>query len=445
MIDQDIIAAPATAWGEAAVGIVRLSGAGSTALVEAFFVGIRPLRDEPPRRMVLGAIRDVDTVLAVRFERGSSYTGEESVEVHCHGGGAAVAECMRLFLAAGARVAEPGEFTKRAFLSGRLDLAQAEAVLGVIRASSAEALEASRRTLQGELSAHLRELLDAAVTIRAGVEASLDFPEDEPTDDLASAASIAELCGKIERARDRCRAGMALDNGVSVALVGPPNVGKSSLLNAICGSDQSIVTAIPGTTRDTVRAQIIHRGMPMIFLDTAGIRDASDADEVERIGIERARRAADRADVIAVVADASNIEASRAVFDEAIESGRIVVAVINKIDLADGEVEWSGASGAIRSSAVSGSGVEEIKDAVFDAMRGGATLSGSFAASSRVVSSLDAAAALAREAIAADAIGDAGLVGSLLGDLCEKLAAPLGADASEEVIDEIFSRFCVGK
>ena len=312
--DGDIIAAVATAWGEAAIAIVRISGAGAAALADKFFRGARPLSFEVARRMALGNISDgsgvVDQVLAVRFEQGNSYTGEESVEIHCHGGMSAARRCLELFTAGGARAALPGEFTKRAFLSGRIDLAQAEAVLGVIRARSDAELASSGRALQGELSAGVRRLSGELMSLLAGIEAMMDFPDDVDGAGYAGLeAAAAETGRKILALLERCRVGMTLRNGVRVAIAGRPNAGKSSLMNAMLGSDRAIVTNIPGTTRDTLDAVLIHRGLSVTLVDTAGMRESKAESRVgfiENIGVERSRNAIKGADFCLLVVDASS-------------------------------------------------------------------------------------------------------------------------------------------
>lgn len=455
---DDIIAAPATAWGPAAVGIIRLSGRGSAALADRIYEGRRPLSSAPPRRMELGRVRGADTVLAVRFDEGSSYTGEESVELHCHGGGAAVARCMELLTELGVRVAQPGEFTKRAYLSGRLDLAQAEAVLGVINASSSEALAASRRALQGELSERLRALLDEATRARAMLEASLDYPE-EIDESEGIARAIGALADEVCRVRSYCRAGAALRSGARVAIAGPPNAGKSSLMNAIVGSARSIVTAEPGTTRDAVESQCVIDGMPITLVDTAGIREGAP-DEAERIGVARAVSEAESADVLIAVIDASDAErahgqaadlaGSEAVANK-MESGMIFWA-LNKIDSAPGGVDLARAilppgehAHVHLVSALTGEGVRELMASVRDAVLDGVPITEGYAVTSRVLSALASAADLVLRAASAHDAGDDGAAGSLLASAAQELASPLGADADAEMIDEIFSKFCVGK
>lgn len=454
-MNGDIIAATATAPGEGAIAIVRVSGEGSTALVDLFFEGRRALRDEPARRMALGEMRGADTVLAVRFDRGASYTGEESVEIHCHGGGAAAAACMDLLLSAGARVAHPGEFTRRAFLSGRLDLAQAEAVVGVITARSAEALDASRRAMQGELSSRLRAILDGLTSARAELEASLDHPDEAEGTDVRE--PLIKISKDISILARECRAGRTMREGASAVIVGPPNAGKSSLMNALLRADRSIVTDAPGTTRDTVDATFVERGVCVRLVDTAGIRESIDAvDEAERAGIERAEREVERAEIVVAVADVTSQSSARVAIERAVsraKSARARVLVLNKCDLsapsgADDDardLERAAKFDVVaRVSARTGDGVDDLRRDIVSLLGvdGGAA---AFAASSRTIDALERARRDVGSAIAAIGANDDGAAGSMLASAAESIASPIGADASEELLDEIFSRFCVGK
>jgi tRNA modification GTPase len=298
------IAAIATPPGRGGIGIVRVSGSGLEPLILA--IAGRAL---PPRVATRVTFRDangapIDTGLALHFPRPHSYTGEDVVEWHGHGGPAV----MRLLLARcvelGARLAEPGEFTKRAFLNGKLDLAQAESVADVIEASTATAVRAAARSLTGEFSRDVHALRDALVDLRMYIEATLDFP-DEDLDLLREGdvrARLAAIGRGLEVLLTRARSGAILRSGLTVVLVGAPNVGKSSLLNRLVGEDAAIVTPIPGTTRDTVERQVELGGIPLTIVDTAGLRDTHD--EVERLGIARTRAAIDRADLALVLVDA---------------------------------------------------------------------------------------------------------------------------------------------
>jgi tRNA modification GTPase len=458
-----VITAVATAWGEAAIAIIRLSGRGSVEMADKFFRGARPLADEPARRMALGnifcpigpaGVRVIDQVLAVRFDDGASYTGEESVEVHCHGGASAARACLDLLLGAGARAALPGEFTKRAFLNGRIDLTQAEAVLGVIRARSDAELASSARSLQGELSGALRVLSGEITSLLASIEVRIDYPEE--ADEAETGETAAKISGIGRKAGDligRCRAGLILKNGVRAAIVGRPNVGKSSLLNALAGEDRAIVTGIPGTTRDTLDVAAVHRGLFITLTDTAGIRDGADmpGGVIEEMGIARSRAAIAGADICVLVID-SSVPVSEADLSVARElKGKPALLVLNKRDLprvvTDSEIFGIGSfESVLWVSAVTGEGVESIKDAIFGEAVGDAALSEGVRASERIISALTEAESCIREAESA-LVESRGLdaAASLLAEASECIMRPLGGDASEELLNEIFRNYCVGK
>jgi tRNA modification GTPase len=460
MSGGDVIVAVSTAWGEGAISIVRVSGDGALAMAEKFFRGARPLSCEAARRMALGNIATpdgvVDQVLAVRFERGSSYTGEECVEIHCHGGVAAARACMEIFRAAGARTAMPGEFTRRAFLNGRIDLAQAEAVSGVIRARSDAELKASSRTLQGELSSRLALLSRELTEIRAGIEARLDFP-DEVTESESRevGGDISDVRDKMAALLERCRVGLVLKNGVSVAIIGRPNVGKSSLLNALAGEDRAIVTDIPGTTRDTLDVSLLHRGLYIRLVDTAGMRDLSgaqgEADLIERMGQARSLGAIKGADLCVLVVDSSTPIAGADLAVAEACRGRPALLAVNKSDLvsviAESDAKVFGDFAAIlRVSALTGKGVMALRDAIFEFALGDAAVSEGMLATERMVDSLTDAVRSMNDAISALELSHClDVVGSLLAEAAERLSSILGGDATEELLDAIFSTFCVGK
>lgn len=458
---SDIIAAVSTAPGEGGISVIRLSGEGSVGLTDQFFRAKRTLAESSARHLTLGSIvmqnecgaESVDQVLAVRFEAGASYTGEESAEIHCHGGFAASARCMELLLSAGARLALPGEFTKRAFLSGRIDLTQAEAVLSVVRASSDAALLAAGRSLQGELSARLRKLLTALTELRAEFEVRMDYPEDTDEPNMSGLSQrLSEVRKTAQETAERCRIGMTLKDGLRVAIVGRPNVGKSSLLNAITGESRAIVTDRPGTTRDTIEAATLHKGLLMRFTDTAGIRESSD--EIERLGVARSVEAISGADICLVVLDSTlplSDEERDIISGISEKQGKLLLIALNKRDLSNKaplnlSKELSAAVAITETSALTGDGISELKDALFESALGGSPLDGSYAATARITEALLSAVRCMDEALHAleeEELPDA--AGSLLAEAAMYLASPLGADASEELIDTVFSSFCVGK
>ena len=461
MKQADIIAAVATAWGEAAIAVLRVSGSGSVAMADGFFSGKKTIAGSPPRYMALGSIIDrspsggskvIDQVLAVRFENGLSYTGEESVEIHCHGGIAAVQKCLELFMDAGARLALPGEFTKRAFLSGRMDLAQVEAVQSVIRSKSDAALLASGRSLQWELSSRLRTLMDSLTALRASLEVRIDYPEeieDQETHEIYE--GISKIREDALELAERCRIGVMLSNGLRVAIVGRPNVGKSALLNALVGEGRAIVADMPGTTRDTVNAFTIWRGLTLEFVDTAGIRRT--ADNIESMGVERSLKAMEGADLCVLVIDSSALTGNPAEEDIEIVSAvpKPAVLALNKSDLQSAPRETEkifsgGFARSVRTSALLGDGVAELKDAIFELAVGGAAVEEGYAATERMVDAIKKAARYIDDAgVALKNSAGVDVAGSMLAEASDAIAAQLGADAGEELLESIFSTFCVGK
>src|SRR4051812_2301073 len=298
---RDTIAALATPPGRGGIGIVRLSGRAVTRIA-ASVIGELP----PPRQAQLAQFKDahgelLDEGLALFFPAPNSYTGEDVLELHGHGGPVVMGELLAACLDCGARLAEPGEFTRRAFLEGRLDLAQAEAVADLIDAASREAARSALRSLSGEFSAAITALQQKLIELRALTEAQLDFPEEEV--DAAhrdeSAERLSRLRALLAEVLARSRQGSLLRSGLHVVLVGRPNVGKSSLLNRLAGEERAIVTSVPGTTRDALREPINIEGLPLVLVDTAGLRAA--ADELERLGIERTQRELETADLILAV------------------------------------------------------------------------------------------------------------------------------------------------
>src|SRR5262245_13062528 len=304
MAEADVIAALATASGRSAVGIIRLSGPD----LMSFMAGLLG-RQIPPRRAVLTDFLDadgaaVDSGLALFFPAPRSYTGEDVLELQAHGGPTVLQLLLRRCVALGARLAQSGEFTRRAFLNDKLDLAQAESVADLIEAGSEAATRAALRSLKGELSGEVKALVSEIVDLRAWVEASIDFPdEDVETGDRQKWQQSLEMVRyRIERIRRTAASGNLLRDGLEVALVGRPNVGKSSILNRLAGEELAIVTAVPGTTRDAIRGEFLVEGVAVRVTDTAGLREAHDT--VERIGIERTWRAARASDVVLLVVDA---------------------------------------------------------------------------------------------------------------------------------------------
>ena len=410
--------------------------------------------------MVFGEMLDsqgrvIDRGLAVRFPGPHSYTGEDSAEFHCHGSPVVLRELLEALFAAGARQARAGEFTRRAFLNGRLDLTQAEAVIDLIDAETAAAARNAAAQLDGGLRRVLEPIQEALLDITSRFYAVVDYP-DEDIEDVRPeqiARSLQDADDRLTALLATCRRGKILKSGVRTAIVGRPNAGKSSLLNALAGYDRAIVTDIPGTTRDTVEESVLCGGVLLRLTDTAGIRDTEDA--VERLGVERSRRAVEQADLVLAVVDGSVPMA-----EEDLEVLRLAaraprwIAVFSKCDLWDTKARSVGVIGrenapaaSVSLSAVTGEGLEHLEAAVAALFPAGEDAgSGSLLTDRRQ----EEAAARARDAIrrAREAL-DTGLTpDAILTDAEEALDALgelTGRTAREEIVSRIFSRFCVGK
>jgi tRNA modification GTPase len=448
----DPIAAIATAPGRGAVGIVRVSSPQDlSTLIEA--VCGRSLK---PREASYLPFRDaagqaIDQGLALHFPAPHSYTGEHVLELQAHGGAVVMQLLLARVIEAGAnvRLAEPGEFTQRAFLNGKLDLAQAEAVADLIDASTEAAARSASRALGGALSHEVGLLRDQLIQLRMLVEATLDFPEEE-IDFLEKADAFGRLdrlTAQLNAVQARTRQGALLRDGLKVVLAGQPNVGKSSLLNALAGAELAIVTPIPGTTRDKVSQTIQIEGVPLHITDTAGLRDAT-ADEVERIGVSRSWDAIHEADVVLFLHDLGRVgQPDYEAEDERIrarlagvDAGRIV-QVFNKADLADAP------AGEIALSLKTGEGLEALRQRLLQTAGWQAVPEGLFIARERHVQALARTAehlVLARE-VAAQRRVALDLLAEELRLAHDALGEITGAFSADELLGVIFSSFCIGK
>ena len=447
----DPIAAIATPPGTGAVCLLRVSGEGSLALVESRWRGIGKLSDVPPRVLVRGTITDahgqpIDDVLAVRFAAPASYTGEETVEIHGHGGILVARLLLDSLFAAGARPAGPGEFTQRAFLNGKLDLAQAEAVMDVISAQTGLALRAAQGQLAGGISAAASSLRETIIGLLAHVEAYIDFP-DEDIDPDTGAAMLARIDSAItdcHRLLDTAERGRILRQGLRLVIAGEPNAGKSSLLNRLLGFERAIVSPEAGTTRDTVEETLDLGGVPVRLIDTAGLRDASHG--IEELGIERTRAALNNADFLLEVIDATRPpeETSRVEVPGSLAHHRVV---LNKSDQ-PAHPAWDTLPGSIPVSCTTGDGIEALIAALKEEVHLGAGDTGAalVAINARHQHCL-------REAASALAEARARLAESAPPELtAEELRAALNAIGditgradAEEILGAIFGRFCIGK
>lgn len=457
---SDTIAAISTALGPAGIGIVRVSGP------DALQVGLKAFQTEsgrPPRNRVvtLGRLVDsddgshIDEAMITYMAAPHSYTREDVVEVSCHGGLAAVRAALRSVVNAGARQARPGEFTLRAFLSGRIDLAQAEAVADAVRAPTDLTLKAAQKQLTGALSDEVRTLRTKCLDLLAHMEAEIDFSEDDvpplPRPDLKG--QLVDIAEAIERAIEGSSQGILLRHGLRLAIVGAPNVGKSSLLNALLRADRAIVTELPGTTRDLLEEGLSLDGVPVVVVDTAGIRGTTDVVEAE--GIQRSKRALGEADLVLFVLDASKAvsESDREVAKLVRDSRRPALLVLNKRDL---PAETSAATAAellpdtkpVSACALSDPGVEPVRAAIIREIGAGSLTTGEVPLVSnerhrealvRAGGCVQSSLTAVNDSLPSDFIS-IGLHGAV-----RDLGQITGEDATEDLLEAIFSKFCIGK
>jgi tRNA modification GTPase len=461
---NDTIAAIATPPGEGGIGTVRLSGPDAERILSRVFVPARG-STEPveSHRLVFGYVRDprsgekIDEALAVLMRAPHSYTREDVVEIDCHGGAQPLQGVMAACMAEGARMAQPGEFTLRAFLNGRLDLAQAEAVLDIVKARTDTGLKLAVEQLGGGLSARVKGVRAKLLHALAHLEATIDFPEDDvPPADVSP--ELLSALDDLNALTASASTGIVLRQGLRTAIVGRPNVGKSSLLNALLKADRAIVTPVPGTTRDTLEEVVNVRGVPLVLTDTAGLRDVPDAaDPVERMGIDRTRRALSEADLALMVFDGSepmadtDLDVIRAV-EEAEPRSR--VAVINKSDLParidlKSLRESLGDVRVVATSAATPGGTGELEETLAGMVLSGVAVpgqEGAMVASLRHLNALQRAQEHLEAALGSisSAVPPA-FVAVDLHSALNALGEITGETASEDLLDEIFRNFCIGK
>ncbi len=438
------IAAIATAPGRGGVGIVRLSGAGLASWIEPLTGNAQSHSFAQPRVATLTQFVDaqgqgLDEGLLIFFPGPNSFTGEDVIELHGHGGPVVMQLLLARCLDLGARLAEPGEFTRRAFMNGKLDLAQAEAVADLINASTATAARSAVRSLQGDFSRAIDALIDPLVELRALTEATLDFPEEEvdflkSTQAEARLETIREALTKVQAS---AKQGKLLHDGLTVVLIGQPNVGKSSLLNALAGEDLAIVAPVAGTTRDVVRAHLQIEGVPLHVIDTAGLHDTND--EVERLGIDRTWQEIEKADVAVLLTDAQHgLTAAEEAIIHRLPEGITRVTVQNKIDLSGGIAE----SDALPISAKTGTGIDTLRARLL-AIAGWQPGESLFIARERHLRALsDAADHLATAVAALPALE---IFAEELRLAHKALQSITGEYTPDDLLGDIFSRFCIGK
>jgi len=432
---SDTITAISTAPGSGAIGVVRVSGPDALRIADATFDGKRSPSRTPAGRFLFGRFVDetgetIDEGLALIFRTPHSYTGEDVVEFQTHGSPAVLARILTRTLMLGARAAKPGEFTLRAYLNGRLDLTQAEAVLGLVNAQTDTARRQATLGLQGALAARIDAIMQRVTRVLAAIQALLDYPEEGVPEEERD-APLADVERDLEELVATARAGQVATRGARLALVGRPNAGKSSLLNALLGYERSIVTPIAGTTRDYLEAHLELAGVPITLVDTAGLRDT--ADVVEAAGVHKARALADAADLVLVLEDASG---AREPLPLDAPAGRTLY-VQTKTDLA---CAWRDPT-YLRVSAVTGEGLPALREAIREHLLGNAARAEVWLTSERQA---DTARRALTHVRAARALPDE-LAAYELTEALEALAEITGRHVTDDVIDGIFANFCVGK
>lgn len=455
------IAAISTAVGEAGIGIVRISGKDALNIGNIVFKGnkVKVLNEDNNRKLIYGHILDkkndqlIDEVLISFMKGPHTYTREDMVEIYCHGGIISVRKVLELILNSGARLAEPGEFTKRAFLNGRLDLAQAEAIMDMIKAKTDKSFEASLDQLEGALSRKVKEIRNILLEMIAHVEVSIDFPDEDieemTYDDLQTNGNLVKV--EIQKLLSTADRGKILRDGLNTVILGKPNVGKSSLLNAILGENRAIVTDIPGTTRDIIEEYINIDGIPLKIMDTAGIRNTDDI--VEQIGVDKAKETVEKADLVIAIFDAS-----RELSDEDYQiieliRGKKSIILLNKTDLDIKYDEFHlksllNHSDIITTSIISGIGVDVLENSIKRMFYSGEVemYSDTIITNMRHKNQLIKAMENITQAID-DIKGNVPIdcIEVDLKNCWENLGEISGDTIGEDILDKIFSEFCIGK
>jgi len=457
-LDGDTIVAPATPPGRGGIGIVRISGPAVPAMASAITGALPPPRRARFARFLDGSGEPIDAGLVLYFPGPGSFTGEDVLELQGHGGPVVTEMLVARALELGARLARPGEFTERAFLNDKIDLAQAEAVADLIDAGSAQAARAAMRSLQGEFSVEVHDLAEAVTALRVYVEAAIDFPEED-VEFLASpevVRRVDDIEARFARIDHAAGQGRLLRDGLNVVIAGKPNAGKSSLLNALAGYEAAIVTDVPGTTRDVLRERIHVDGLPVHVVDTAGLRETTDVVEGE--GVRRARGEMERADVVLYVIDSTRPPAGDELEQELakLPPGVPVLRVWNKIDLLEEAVDTSpdageeprrrDARGSLRLSVLTGEGLEELRRALRERAgyeQGG---TGAWSARARHLEALAAARRHVEQATRLLASRESfELVAEELRLAHARLGEITGEVTSDELLGRVFASFCIGK
>ncbi|MEB6837471.1 tRNA uridine-5-carboxymethylaminomethyl(34) synthesis GTPase MnmE [Staphylococcus simulans] len=459
-MDLDTITSISTPMGEGAIGIVRLSGSRAIEITDKLYKGKKPLAEVDSHTINYGHIVDPDTnevveeVMVSVLRAPKTFTREDIVEINCHGGILTINRVLELTMTAGARMAEPGEYTKRAFLNGRIDLSQAEAVMDFIRSKTDRASKVAMNQIEGRLSDMIKRQRQSILEILAQVEVNIDYPEYDDVED-ATTEFLLEKSEEIKSEIDRLLAtgtqGKIMREGLSTVIVGKPNVGKSSMLNNLIQDNKAIVTEVAGTTRDVLEEYVNVRGVPLRIVDTAGIRETEDI--VEKIGVERSRKALSEADLILFV-----LNYNEALTEEDVKLYEVIknedaIVIVNKTDLEqhldlDEVRDMVGDMPVIETSMLKQEGIDQLEEQIRDLFFGGEVQNQdmTYVSNSRHISLLKQARHSIQDAIdAAEAGIPMDMVQIDLTRTWEILGEIIGASASDELIDQLFSQFCLGK
>ncbi|WP_281182940.1 tRNA uridine-5-carboxymethylaminomethyl(34) synthesis GTPase MnmE [Staphylococcus schleiferi] len=460
MEQLDTITSISTPMGEGAIGIVRLSGLDAVEIADKLYKGRKQLKDVPTHTINYGHIIDpktqevVEEVMVSVLRAPRTFTREDIVEINCHGGILTINRVLELTMTYGARMAEPGEYTKRAFLNGRIDLSQAEAVMDFIRSKTDRASKVAMNQIEGRLSDLIKKQRQSILEVLAQVEVNIDYPEYDDVEEATSELLLEraqEIKNEIQKLLDTGVQGKIMREGLSTVIVGKPNVGKSSMLNNLIQDNKAIVTEVAGTTRDVLEEYVNVRGVPLRLVDTAGIRETEDI--VERIGVERSRKALSEADLILFVLNNNEplTEEDRKLYEVVKTSDAIVI--INKTDLTprldrDEVKAMVGSMPVIETSMLEQQGIDELEIQLRDLFFGGEVQSQdmTYVSNSRHISLLKQAKKTIQDAIDAAEMGiPMDMIQIDLTRTWELLGEIIGESASEELIDQLFSQFCLGK
>ncbi|HDK7814484.1 tRNA uridine-5-carboxymethylaminomethyl(34) synthesis GTPase MnmE [Staphylococcus aureus] len=459
-MDLDTITSISTPMGEGAIGIVRLSGPQAVEIADKLYKGKHLLNDVPSHTINYGHIIDpeskevVEEVMVSVLRAPKTFTREDIIEINCHGGILTINRVLELTMTYGARMAEPGEFTKRAFLNGRIDLSQAEAVMDFIRSKTDRASKVAMNQIEGRLSDLIKKQRQSILEILAQVEVNIDYPEYDDVEDATTEFLLEqskEIKQEINRLLDTGAQGKIMREGLSTVIVGKPNVGKSSMLNNLIQDNKAIVTEVAGTTRDVLEEYVNVRGVPLRLVDTAGIRETEDI--VEKIGVERSRKALSQADLILFVLNNNEALTQEDYTLYEVVKNEDVIVIVNKMDLEQNidinEVkDMIGDTPLIQTSMLKQEGIDELEIQIRDLFFGGELQNQdmTYVSNSRHISLLKQARQTIQDAIdAAESGVPMDMVQIDLTRTWEILGEIIGETASDELIDQLFSQFCLGK